>query len=172
MRREVWARSYGLRSDKSLPLPTHLPRSLHIHKLLKNPMGLGDQFCSWPGLLELLTGQPEFQVLLAELGLQEGEECSHPICGCGGRWKGREIGRSLGTRTAEERKKGSNNVRVALTNPQCSSITSWRLSALRHADSFRGNSDIKEKCLGNHSNNDYGRAWSLLISRQWSLPDP
>lgn len=85
MRREVWARSHGERSDKSLPLPTHLPRSLHIHKLLKNPMGLGDQFCSWPGLLELLTGQPEFQVLLAELGLQEGEECSHPICGCGRR---------------------------------------------------------------------------------------
>lgn len=89
---------------KRSPPPTHLPRSLHVHKLLEDPMGLGDQFCCWPGLLELLAGQPELQVLLAELRLQEGAKCSHPICGCGGRWRGRKIGRGLSSRTREERK--------------------------------------------------------------------
>lgn len=113
-----------------LPPPTHLPRSLHIHKLLKDPMGLGNQLCSWPGLLELLTGQPEFQVLLAELCLQEGAECSHPICGCGGRGKGRQIGRGLSSWTAEAREKGSHNVRPALTVQAPLPHSAWRLYLL------------------------------------------
>lgn len=38
--------------------------------------------------------------------------------------------------------------------------------------SSKDRSDRKEKCLGNHSNNEYGKAWSLLISLQWSPPGP
>lgn len=175
---------YGWRSDKTPP-PTHLPRSLHIHKLLKDSMGLGDQFGGWPGLLELLTGQPELQVLFTELRLQEGAEGSHSICGCGGVWKGREIGRGLSSRTVEERKKGSQKARVALIRPLssphwASSTSSWGFSSLKHTGTLRGelcssledHRDVPEKWLGCHRNNDSGKAWSLLISPQWSLPVP
>ena len=175
---------YGRRSDKTPP-PTHLPRSLNIHKLLKDSMGLGDQFGSGPGLLELLTGQPELQVLFTELRLQEGAEGSHSICGCGGVWKGREIGRGFSSRTAGERKKGGQNERVALARPLSSphgssSTSSWRFSSLKHTGTLRGkpcsaledHRDVPENWLGCYRNNDSGKAWSLLISPQWSLPVP
>lgn len=146
-----------------LPPPTHLPRSLHIHKLLKDPMGLGNQLCSWPGLLELLTGQPEFQVLLAELCLQEGAECSHPICGCGGRGKGRQIGRGLSSWTAEAREKGSHNVRPALTVQAPLPHICLKTLPLKHTGTLgdklylglKDCSNRREKCWGSHSNNDY-----------------
>ena len=57
-------------------------------ELLKDPVSPGYQLGSGPELLELLTGQPELQVLLAELCLQEGVEGGHSIWGC--RERGRD----------------------------------------------------------------------------------
>lgn len=54
--------------------PAHLPRSLHIHKLLEDAVRPGRQLGRRPRPLEVLAGQPELQVLLTELGLKEGSE--------------------------------------------------------------------------------------------------
>ena len=100
-------------------------------------------------------------------------------------WKGREIGRGLSSRTIEERKKGGQNAREALIRPLSSplwssSTSSWGLSSLKPTGTLRGelcssledHRDVPKKWLGCHRNNDSGKAWSLLISPQWSLPVP
>lgn len=59
----------------------HLLAGLDGNVLGKDLLGLGDHLGLGFDLLEFLTGQPELQVLLAELGAQEGPEGSEPICG-------------------------------------------------------------------------------------------
>lgn len=59
----------------------HLLAGLDGDVLSKDLLGLGDHLGLGFDLLELLTGQPELQVLLTELGAQEGPEGSEPICG-------------------------------------------------------------------------------------------
>jgi len=71
-------------------LPTHLAGSLHVNELLEDALCLGCQLGCRAGLLEVLAGQPELQVLLTELSLQESTESSQPICkGCKGSYSGR-----------------------------------------------------------------------------------
>lgn len=56
-------------------------RGFAADELLKDPVSLGGQLGSRVDLLVLLTGQPELQVLLTELCLQESVEGSHSIWG-------------------------------------------------------------------------------------------
>ena len=69
---------------------SHLSVCLALDKLLKDPVGFGGQLGFGAGLLEVLAGQSEVQVLLTELSLQESTESSQPICkGCKGSYSGR-----------------------------------------------------------------------------------
>lgn len=63
-------------------------RGFAADELLKDPVSPGGQLGGRADLLELLAGQPELQVLLAELCLQEGVKGSHSIWGC--RERGRD----------------------------------------------------------------------------------
>lgn len=63
---------------------SHLSRGVGADELLVNPPGLGRLFGGL-GLLVVLTGQVEGDVLLAELGDQEGSEEAEPVWGTGGR---------------------------------------------------------------------------------------
>lgn len=59
----------------------HLLAGLDGDVLSEDLLGLGDHLGLGFDLLELLTGQPELQVLLTELSAQEGPEGSESVCG-------------------------------------------------------------------------------------------
>ena len=54
--------------------------SLRLDEILVDLLGLGGHLDWVLGLLEVLTGHPELNVLLTELRLQEGTEGMHTIC--------------------------------------------------------------------------------------------
>ena len=80
--RPQWPHSTELALSGSRP---HLLAGLDGDVLRKDLLGLGDHLGLGFDLLVLLACQPELQVLLTELSLQESTESSQPICkGCKG----------------------------------------------------------------------------------------
>ena len=89
-------------------LCSDLSRTLGLDEVLVDLLRLGGHLDGVLGLLEVLTGHPELNVLLTELGLQEGTESVHTICETGtreGEGEKRETGRER-RMTTGERKKG------------------------------------------------------------------
>lgn len=58
---------------------TDLPGSLRLDEVFIDLLGLGGHFGRVLGLLEVLAGHPELNVLVTELGLQEATESSQTI---------------------------------------------------------------------------------------------
>lgn len=64
-----------------------LSRSLRLDEILVDLLSLGGHFHRVLGLLEVLAGHPELDILVTELRLQEAAECIQSVC--------REEGRSV-----------------------------------------------------------------------------
>lgn len=61
--------------------------SLCLDEILVDLLGLGSHFHRVLGLLEVLAGHPELDILIAELRLQEAAEGIQPVC----RGKGKSV---------------------------------------------------------------------------------